>query len=392
MPANASKETDGKKMNNLLHVLKPKTFIRMFTEEKCTFEENVIQEILKCICALRNSAGGKLRPEAKKCVEVIKNAAAEVLSETKQTDMFEWIFSNRVVILVSGSKEIVTMKYHIYVMMNGIPKLLPSSTSAKDMRQRFAGSTMQRSSISFSSVSVHKYARTGSNAERYERSRGGYLSFVIKYKLTSRSFTWSPEGEIKEIIHPVQLVKDQQLHIPTAKPSKIAFKILKGVLSWTSYSVAYDITKEKSELLEYVSAFANYQGGELYYGVSPDGTVCGDKLWKNQMKKICKNVEKKIASMMWPRHVKNIHKFWNITFLHVEDQNDSEPNPYVIKISVKPCHGGVFIRVPESYYVVENKVENLSFFQWSASFIQHSTAKVLDRTVVVERKGNIDIK
>jgi hypothetical protein len=383
MPANASKETDGKKMNNLLHVLKPKTFIRMFTEEKCTFEENVIQEILKCICALRNSAGGKLtiffletclRPEAKKCVEVIKNAAAEV------------------VILVSGSKEIVTMKYHIYVMMNGIPKLLPSSTSAKDMRQRFAGSTMQRSSISFSSVSVHKYARTGSNAERYERSRGGYLPFVIKNKLTSRSFTWSPEGEIKEIIHPVQLVKDQQLHIPTAKPSKIAFKILKGVLSWTSYSVAYDITKEKSELLEYVSAFANYQGGELYYGVSPDGTVCGDKLWKNQMKKICKNVEKKIASMMWPRHVKNIHKFWNITFLHVEDQNDSEPNPYVIKISVKPCHGGVFIRVPESYYVVENKVENLSFFQWSASFIQHSTAKVLDRTVVVERKGNIDIK
>lgn len=140
----ASKEPGGEKTNNIEHILNPKIFIRLFTKEGCTNEEKLMQEILRCICALRNSGGGKLiiwlteacsRSEIKKCAEIIINAAENVLSSTKRTDCVNSKCMNRLLIFsIKGSEEIVTMKYNMYIMENDVVKLVPSTKSATEVR------------------------------------------------------------------------------------------------------------------------------------------------------------------------------------------------------------------------------------------------------------------
>ena len=55
----------------------------------------------------------------------------------------------------------------------------------------------------------------------------------------------------------------------------------------------------------YVSAFANYKGGHIYYGIDDDGIVAGE-LIPNEVDKeeIVKKVEKSINKMIWPEQPK----------------------------------------------------------------------------------------
>ena len=121
-------------MNNIEHVLDPKLFIKFFTRERCTYEEKLVQEILRCICGLRNSGGGKLTiwltkicsaSEIEKCVKIIQDAAENILSNTKRTDCVMKKSMNRLLIFsIQGSEEIVTMKYNMCVMENDEVKLI----------------------------------------------------------------------------------------------------------------------------------------------------------------------------------------------------------------------------------------------------------------------------
>ena len=378
MSGNASKEPSGKKKNQLMHTLNPKQFVRLFTMEKCTFEDKLIKEILKCICALRNSGGGKLiiwftetclMLDAEKCVKIINKAVDEVLSETRSTDLLEWKFSNRIIFLVSGSREIVTMKYNIYIMTNEILEFVPSTKSVEDMRLYF-----------------HKQDEHPERAD-FPVSKQHQVQ-VSSLKKKSRSI---PKRSVRQqFLDQVQLVKGQQFEVSTTKLSQIKFKILEDNKSDRPQNVAFRITLEKNELLAYVSAFANHLGGELYYGVSSEGTVFGEKISETEKNEIRKIVEKNVTSMMWPQHVEK-NKFWKIAFLPVKDQNDVDAKIYVIKISVKPCHGGVFIDEPKSYYVVENRVEILRFHKWIVH-LQNSTTEQSGGTASVEFKGKANLK
>ena len=142
---NTSKKTGGDKMINIEHVLDLESFITFFTVEGCTYEEKLVQEILRCICGLRNSGGGKLTlrltktctaSEIEKCVEIIQDAAENILSNTNRADCVVKKSMNRVLIFsIRGSEEIVTMKYNMYVMENDEVKLVSSTRSAADVRR-----------------------------------------------------------------------------------------------------------------------------------------------------------------------------------------------------------------------------------------------------------------
>jgi hypothetical protein len=139
-------------MNSLVHYLAPHMFIRLFTKEKCTIEEKQIRQILKVICALRNSGGGRLTirlteiclsSDVQKCVEIIEGAVDKVLSETNKTDLLALTSLTKIIFLVRGSKAIVTMKYNMYLMTDGEAKIVPTTKSAAEMRLLLQGSKQQ---------------------------------------------------------------------------------------------------------------------------------------------------------------------------------------------------------------------------------------------------------
>ena len=375
MPASESKETDFKKRNHLTHVLNsPKTFIRMFTREHCTTEEKQIQEILKPICALRNCGGGVLtilfieiclKSEAEKCVDIIKNAVGKALSDTTGDDLLVCIHPRSIIFLARGSKKIVKMKYNLYFMTDSSLEFVSSKKSAEDIK-----------------LFLQKQDELSTEHEDFTEQLPTRLFKIEKVR----------KIRLEKVIDQISLVKGEQINEPSVK-ERVTFRILKeDKFSTGTYenSAAFRIALERNELLQHVSAYANHKGGTLFYGVNSDGTVVGEKMSRGQIQKIRETVKKKMASLVGPQHAHKHDKFWKIGFIPVEDElkNDSDLNLYVIKISVKPCPGGVFIDEPESYYVVENRVEKLSFSKWMAH-LRNSTTETSFKTSFIEFQGTV---
>ena len=412
MSASESKETDGKKPNHLIHVLNsPKTFIRMFTTGKCTIEEKQIQEILKCICALRNCGGGKLtilftetslKSETEKCVEIIKNAVDDALSDTRQLDLFVWTRPQGIIFFVSGSKKVVTIKYNLYFMTDSSLEFVSSTKSAEDIKlflqkqdelltehkdftkpkpQQVRGNLHMRRCTCCSATreSLSTTQLPDETATRKVKRREGAEHGTYKNEN-------SQEVNKKVSMDQIQFVKGQQIIEPSKET--ITFKILKEdkFRRTGENSAALRIASEKNKLLPYVSAFANHKGGTLFYGVNSDGTVVGEKISESEMEKIRQTVKGKVESLVRSQHTDEGDKFWEIDFIPVEDKNGSDLKLHVIKISVKPCPGGVFIHDPESYYVVENRVEKMPLSKWMAH-LRNSTTETSSKTSFIECQG-----
>ena len=192
-----------------------------------------------------------------------------------------------------------------------------------------------------------------------------------------------------KLLNQEEIVKGEKIKTLTTAVT-VKFKMLKEKEFYSPpKSVADCLTQDEYDVRQYVSAFANHQGGELYYGIASDGTIHGERIKEIEIDDIQRKVEKKIESMVWPRHVDNIQKFWTICFLPVKQQEDADPR-YVIKISVDRCPGGVFVTDPESYYVVRNSVVKLAFSMWIARLEGSSTAEMLDKTAYREFTGKIN--
>lgn len=112
----------------------------------------------------------------------------------------------------------------------------------------------------------------------------------------------------------------------------------------------------------YVSAFANLNGGTIYYGVNDGGVVEGELVPNDKsVRDIRAKVEKTIKKMIWPRQIgqptRGVH--WEIFFEPVKDDDSNTiPSTFVIVVYIAPCLGGVFTEEPECYEMVEGKVTN----------------------------------
>ena len=131
------------------------------------------------------------------------------------------------------------------------------------------------------------------------------------------------------------------------------------------------MTGKSNKFSCYVSAFANYNGGHIYYGIDDDGVVAGEFI-PNEVDKseITKKVEKSISKMIWPEQPKRkVH--WEIFFEPVLDDNSTPiSSTFVIVIYIAPCLGGVFTEEPECYEMVEGEVVKMSFTTWMKRILQ----------------------
>ena len=191
---------------------------------------------------------------------------------------------------------------------------------------------------------------------------------------------WEPQAEIKE-----KILKRNALHEPVllgshtktflnskqsglSETKTVQLKNLKAAPS-KSTTLADRMIGNKFDC--YVSAFANYKGGHIYYGVRDDGIVAGEFIPKEDDKKnIVAEIEKAIKKMIWPEPPKR-EENWEIFFEPVLDENSAPiPSTFVIVIYIAPSPGGVFTKEPECYEMVEGKVVKMSFTTWKERILQ----------------------
>ena len=147
----------------------------------------------------------------------------------------------------------------------------------------------------------------------------------------------------------------------------VQFKHLKDDLT-KNVSLADRMTNKSNKLVIHVSAFANHEGGHLYFGVDDTTyTVEGQKANEKERAKIRKKVSAVLSKMVWP--VEMPEQFWMIDFVPVMQKSESfgyekMTDTFVIVLSVAKCHGGVFVQEPESYYLHEGKVVRIPFPLW----------------------------
>ena len=183
---------------------------------------------------------------------------------------------------------------------------------------------------------------------------------------------------VREILHGYRIVEISQQKVPEQflfgshcgmRESKtVLFKHLK-----TEKTNTTDLPDRiiKNKFTNIISAFANASGGFIFYGIDDHGVVVGELLPNmGEPKKITQKLEKAIQKMVWPENLGEIKRGeqWNVKFVPVNNsKNEAIPSTFVIVISVQPCSGGVFTRKPESYYVENNEVKQMSFNTWKAN-------------------------
>ena len=158
------------------------------------------------------------------------------------------------------------------------------------------------------------------------------------------------------------------------------FKMLKAEPA-KKITFADRLVGKGNKFSHYVSAFANYAGGNIYVGVDDDGTVKGEVINEREKKKVKDKIRTAIEKMLWPKKSEpadgNEDKRWDVHFEPVIDSETHKvvPSLYVVVVFIAQCRGGVFTEVPECYEIVDNQVQKIDFASWKKRIDPRLTKK-----------------
>ncbi|KAK3585478.1 hypothetical protein CHS0354_003326 [Potamilus streckersoni] len=152
---------------------------------------------------------------------------------------------------------------------------------------------------------------------------------------------------------------------------QIQFKQLSSPKSKGSKSLPEKICFMMSK---YISAFANHEGGHIYFGIDDvRAAVIGEELSEVDREKTERLAENKMRTVIWGEEefVAERGRHWDIRFFPVlEDHNLMKQDRVVVVLSICKFPGGVFTSCPESYYVSPYKsVSSFTFTQWKMAML-----------------------
>ena len=290
------------------------------------YKESTTKEIIMIVNALLNSGGGTLemiykstplRKQIDDSVRVIEQKIGDLVGTVGLVSNIEFeVLSGKILLNVKKVEGLFVVNYNLYLPTKCQVRLIqPSEPVAK------VKSVINR---------VDKPIK-----ERHLLTPGAYCEdFVLNEKVTC------DEG------------------------ITIQWKSLKSESS-KKVNLPDRITGKSNKLPCYISAFANHSGGHIYYGINDDGIVEGEIVTEKHQTDITRKVAKTFEKMIWPRHCNKQQlkgKQWDIFFVPVKD---SKKHPiasvFVIVVAIARCHGGVFTDEPESYHIVDGKVEMVNF-------------------------------
>ncbi|XP_069140967.1 schlafen family member 13-like [Argopecten irradians] len=132
-------------------------------------------------------------------------------------------------------------------------------------------------------------------------------------------------------------------------------------------------TKIKYTVTRYLSAFANHEGGHIYFGIEDErAAVLGEELSEEEQDRTVELMVAKMEPVIWRdtdfQPIRGKH--WDIQFFPVHGSPWRMGRRMVVVVSVCKFPGGVFTSVPESYYVNDyGAVEKWSFKLWKQALL-----------------------
>ena len=334
-------ESTKKERGNVIHMGICPTKISTKTEKK--YKEKKMKEIMEAVCGLLNTNGGgelcltfDRRPPDKHvtdCIRMIEQRLKELTTCSTVSDLTVLILLTKLSITLTNSAHLITLNYNLYLPSECQVMLLPSTEPKQRIKQILQGRTMLG-------------------------------------KRTPERLNWHfVQGHPQEDIRESKFAAHKHLK---EKPSKCV-------------TLADRITGKSNKFKSYVSAFANYRGDHIYYGIDDDKTVRGERITEEDKEEITRKVTKTMKNMIWPEHCGEPQKgrHWDLYFEPVVDINCNEiPSTYVIIAYVAQCPGGVFTEVPESYRIANNgRVVKMRFDEWKWQLIGQISSSILQRTV-----------
>ena len=300
--------------------------LRKFHENK-RYKEEILKEITAAICAMLNSNGGKAvvnvdgdsnaisESKISQIIRTVEQYLEKIIGTKISSAINIKVEEETVTISVEKANSLITVDYHLY---------WPSQTQVIQVTPLETQETVKNEILNRNIVD--EPVLLGSHVKKFINSKQSGLS------------------ETKT----VQL---KNLKAASSKSNTLADRMIGN---------KFDC---------YVSAFANYKGGHIYYGIDDDGIVAGEFI-PNEGVKIIKKLEKTINKIIWPEPPKR-EVDWEIFFEPVLDENSTPiPSTFVIVIYIAPSPGGVFTKEPECYEMVEGKVVKMSFTTWKERILQ----------------------
>ena len=177
----------------------------------------------------------------------------------------------------------------------------------------------------------------------------------------------------------------------------VEFKHLKDEAT-SNVTLADRMTNKTNKLVNYVSAFATHDGGHIYYGIDDTTYVVeGQVANAEEREKIRTKVANVLSKMVWP--VRKPELFWKIDFVPVyikkqcgmSSLSEVCDETFVIVLSIAKCPGGVFVKEPESYQLVDGKVTKIPFPLWKQKVAEDSS-KSVDSLALHQSNAKVDCK
>ncbi|XP_061184332.1 schlafen family member 13-like [Saccostrea echinata] len=132
--------------------------------------------------------------------------------------------------------------------------------------------------------------------------------------------------------------------------------------------------KIRTLISKYVTAFANHEGGHIYFGIDDDqAAVYGEEMTDQEQERTVKLVQLKMDVMIWGSSSFSAQRGvqWDIHFSPVQSVPHKMNPRVVVVVSVCKFPGGVFSATPDSYYVntKTQTVDCWSFDQWKKAML-----------------------
>ncbi|KAL4231483.1 platelet maturation [Mactra antiquata] len=127
-----------------------------------------------------------------------------------------------------------------------------------------------------------------------------------------------------------------------------------------------------SVLIRYISAFANHEGGHIFFGIGDTkASVYGEELLPSDQRNLEWLISNRMRTMIWydgtVKPLRGSH--WDLKFYPVSN-TPKKSHAVVVVVSVCKFPGGVFTNCPNSSYIdTEGKVVNFTFDQWRDSIL-----------------------
>ena len=156
--------------------------------------------------------------------------------------------------------------------------------------------------------------------------------------------------------------------VPFEEGDTIQFKLInKGKATFEQLDECF-----AKHLLNYVSAFANYRGGSIYFGIDDDGTVKGQVMGDGLRTATKNRINEINKTGIWgrPGFVPKDGEHWTIEFLKVVDGPVTEERS-VVKVKIPPFNGGMFLKRPLAFKIDETsgEVVEMTFDEWRNIYI-----------------------